>query len=108
MDINKLVGDKGEKLTIKILDKTPAGRLKSLSINGHQLNAATFRKRLNLPSSWIEFHTSVHTTVINTRGYGHGVGLCQYGANGMAQRGEDYQQILRKYYSGIVLYKLTY
>jgi stage II sporulation protein D len=49
-DINKLVGDKGEKVTIKILDKTPGGRLKSLSINGHQLDASSFRKRLNLPS----------------------------------------------------------
>ncbi|MDD3363939.1 MAG: stage II sporulation protein D [Syntrophomonas sp.] len=106
--INKLVGDKGDTLNIKILAQTPSGRLKSLSINGHQLDADTLRKGLNLPSSWIDFHPSVHTTVINTRGYGHGVGLCQYGANGMAQRGKNYHQILKKYYLGIDFYKLSY
>lgn len=107
-DINKLVNDKGDKLNIKIIARTPGGRLKSLSINGHQLDAGTLRTGLNLPSSWIEFHPSLHTTVINTRGYGHGVGLCQYGANGMAQRGKDYHQILKKYYSGIDFYQLAY
>jgi len=107
-DINKLVGDKGDTLNIKVLAQTPSGRLKSLSINGHQLDADTLRKDLNLPSSWVEFHSSAHTTVINTRGYGHGVGLCQYGANGMAQRGKDYHQILKKYYAGINFYILTY
>ena len=107
-DLNKLVGDKGKTLNIKILTQTPSGRLKSLSINGHQLDAGTLRTELKLPSSWLEFHPSVNTTVINTKGYGHGVGLCQYGANGMAQRGKDYHQILKKYYSGIVFYQLAY
>ncbi len=107
-DINKMVGGKGDTLSIKILALTPSGRLKSLSINGQQLDAGTLRTGLNLPSSWIEFQTSAHTTVINTRGYGHGVGLCQYGANGMAQRGKNYHQIIKKYYSGIDFYKLAY
>ncbi len=107
-DISKLVNEEGNKLTIKILSRTTSGRLKSLSINGHKLDAATLRKGLNLPSSWMEIYPAPNTTMINTRGYGHGVGLCQYGANGMAQRGKDYHQILSKYYSGIEFYQLTY
>jgi stage II sporulation protein D len=107
-DINKLVEEKGNILSIRILAKTPGGRLKSLSINGHQMDGGTLRARLNLPSSSIEIHPSIHTTVIKTRGYGHGVGLCQYGANGMAQRGKNYHQILKKYYSGIDFYKVDY
>ena len=39
------------------------------------------------------------------RGYGHGVGLCQYGAMGMSQEGYDYTQILRFYYRGAELRK---
>ncbi|UCC40826.1 MAG: SpoIID/LytB domain-containing protein [Candidatus Aminicenantes bacterium] len=40
------------------------------------------------------------------RGFGHGVGLCQVGAVGMAQTGADYEEILKKYYRGIKLRKI--
>ena len=40
------------------------------------------------------------------RGWGHGVGLCQVGAYGMARAGADYQEILKKYYRGIKITKL--
>ena len=106
--INKVVNDKGNALKIKILSRTPGGRPKKLSINTHEIDATILRKALNLPSNWMEFESSSSSTIIRTRGYGHGVGLCQYGANGMAQRGKDYHQILKKYYKGISFYKLTY
>ncbi|MGB4303933.1 MAG: stage II sporulation protein D, partial [Syntrophomonadaceae bacterium] len=38
----------------------------------------------------------------------HGVGLCQYGAQGMALQGKNYQQILRHYYPRTRIYKLPY
>lgn len=106
--INKVVGDKGKSLNIKILNKTPGGRPKTISINKHQIDASTLRKELNLPSNWIDVKVSSDTTVIETHGYGHGVGLCQYGSDGMAKRGKDYHQILKKYYQGITFYKLSY
>ena len=40
------------------------------------------------------------------RGYGHGVGMCQVGAYGMALDGATYEEILKKYYKGIALEKL--
>ena len=40
------------------------------------------------------------------RGWGHGVGMCQVGAYGMALAGATYEEILKKYYSGIALQKL--
>jgi stage II sporulation protein D len=39
----------------------------------------------------------------NGKGWGHGVGLCQVGAYGMALAGADYKEILKKYYHGIDL-----
>jgi stage II sporulation protein D len=39
--------------------------------------------------------------VINTQGYGHGVGMSQYGANGMAEEGKKYQDIVQYYYQGV-------
>jgi stage II sporulation protein D len=106
--INKLVGGKGDSLKIKVLARTPGGRPKTFSINQQELDAVTLRKELKLDSNWIEFVPSAHSTIIKTQGYGHGVGLCQYGSNGMAQRGKDYHQILQKYYSGITFYNLGY
>lgn len=106
--INSLVGDKGDKLEIKILAYSPAGRAYQLSINGKTISAASFRQKLDLPSQWMTFHIKNKQTEIITRGYGHGVGLCQYGANGMAKQGKSYQQILKKYYQDIDIYKLSY
>lgn len=42
----------------------------------------------------------------NGQGYGHGVGMCQWGARGMAERGEDYKAILKRYYPGCQLRRL--
>ncbi len=106
--ITQLVGDKSSTLKIKIISKTPSGRAQIISINGKNIEATVMRQKLNLPSTWLNFLTSTRNTVIITRGYGHGVGLCQYGANGMAKRGKDYHQILKKYYQGISFYKLDY
>ena len=39
--------------------------------------------------------------ILNGNGWGHGVGLCQWGANGMAARGLTYREILAHYYSGV-------
>ena len=41
--------------------------------------------------------------VVQGRGYGHGVGLCQYGAAGFAARGGSYRAILERYYPGATL-----
>ena len=40
------------------------------------------------------------------RGWGHGVGMCQVGAFGMARRGAGYREILSHYYTGVVLVKV--
>jgi stage II sporulation protein D len=106
--IKKVVNDKGKSLEIKIISRTPGGRPQKISINQHQIDASMLRQELNLPSNWMEFKTSGSETTITTHGYGHGVGMCQYGANGMALRGQDYHQILKKYYKGVTFYKLTY
>lgn len=106
--IKKLVNDKGKSLQIKVLSRTPGGRPKNISINKHPIDAVAVRKALNLPSNWMEFEVSSKMTTIYTHGYGHGVGMCQWGANGMAQRGCTYHQILQKYYTGVSFYKIDY
>lgn len=98
----------GKDLRLSIASRTSSGRAKEISINGNKINAHTFRSQLKLPSTWIDFESKNGQTVILTRGYGHGVGMCQYGSNGMAREGYDYHQILEKYYRGIDFYKIPY
>lgn len=106
--INRLVGDHGNKLEIKIISRSPGGRVNQLSINGKPIYAANMRQQLNLPSQWMSFRIHDKQTEITTHGYGHGIGMCQYGANGLAKQGKDYQQILKKYYHDVDIYKLPY
>lgn len=48
---------------------------------------------------------AVQRFVFTGKGWGHGVGLCQVGAYGMALAGADYQDILRHYYTGVAIEK---
>jgi stage II sporulation protein D len=54
-----------------------------------------------LPSNRFEFEVSDDEVLVHGRGWGHGVGLGQYGALGRAERGETYQEILAAYYDGL-------
>ena len=82
---------------------TPGGRISLLSVGGKQYTGTEIRSRLGLDSAtfnWLIFADDITFTTI---GYGHGVGMCQYGANGMAENGYNYQDILAHYYPGTSL-----
>ena len=103
-----LVGGKVKYPDIRIISTSPAGRANQISINGKKIWASDLRRQLNLPSQWLSFKVGSQQTEITTRGYGHGLGMCQYGANGMAKRGHNYKDILNHYYQDIQIYKLPY
>lgn len=97
-----------DDLNVEVIEHTVSGRAKKLRINGNIMSAAQFRTLLNLPSTCWDFDVQQTELIVNSRGYGHGVGLCQYGANGMAQEGKSYKSILNHYYTGIDLKKVEY
>lgn len=90
-----------EKLNIKITKNTSSGRVKELQINGTLLSASSVFSKLNLKSTFFTIEQVGSNVHITTKGYGHGVGMSQYGANGMAIDGYRYDQILKHYYQGI-------
>ncbi|MBI4125015.1 MAG: SpoIID/LytB domain-containing protein [Deltaproteobacteria bacterium] len=59
-----------------------------------------------LKSTWFEVQHSPHSVSFRGLGYGHGVGLCQWGAKAMAEAGKSYQEILKFYYPKAVVRKL--
>jgi stage II sporulation protein D len=69
-------------------------------------NAGAGSDAEKLPSAWFQrIDLSRATLAVDGAGFGHGVGLCQYGAAGLAKAGHDWREILRFYYGGAELVK---
>lgn len=87
----------------QILNTTESGRVGQVRIGSKVLSGADVREKLDLRSNNFSVEIKDGKMVFNTIGYGHGVGMCQYGANGMAKEGMDYRQIITTYYTGVAL-----
>ena len=93
-------------LKIDILETTSTGRIKRLKINNLEFTGRDVAKRLSLRSNCFEIVKNKESVTINTKGYGHGVGMSQYGAQGMAKEGYTYDKILKHYYVGTEIKKI--
>lgn len=99
-----------EESNLSILRKGDSGRAIALSVDGKEVDAADLRIQLG--------STKMRSTLLNTlsisdgkvymsgRGYGHGVGMSQWGAYGMAQQGKTAEEIVNHYFRNITLEKL--
>ncbi|WP_378951045.1 stage II sporulation protein D [Pelosinus sp. sgz500959] len=87
----------------QIIDTTPSGRVGQIRIGNKIVSGLTVREKLNLHSTRFNVAIKDGKMIFDTVGYGHGVGLCQYGANGMAKAGHDYRQIITTYYTGVAI-----
>ncbi|AGL03811.1 stage II sporulation protein D [Desulfoscipio gibsoniae] len=86
---------------IKVVESTSTGRPKTLLINDRRLSASEIRQKLGLRSTNFTWQFKNDQIIFETVGYGHGVGMCQYGASGLAEHGYDYKQIINHYYTGV-------
>lgn len=106
--LHQALGLQSAGIHLNILSTTVSGRIKELKINDRTVTGEQLRSTLGLPSTWCSFQANGDGLTITSRGYGHGIGLCQFGANGMAKAGYDYQQILHHCYQGFELCRLPY
>ena len=102
---NKLGLNLNNDSVISILSYTDGGNIKEININGNNFSGKKVRELLGLRSADFDISISDNNANITTRGYGHGVGMSQYGANGMANAGYGYKDILSHYYPGTTLTK---
>lgn len=86
--------------------KSSSGRVISLKINDVSFKAMDVYNKLGLRSLDFNFERVGSNVIINTSGYGHGVGMSQYGALGMALEGYNYKDILFHYYTGVSIKKI--
>lgn len=82
---------------------TRSGRVESMTIGGQTLSGLALRQLFSLRSTDFTLTLRDGCFVFSVRGYGHGLGMSQHGANLMAQSGADYAEILQCYYPGTEL-----
>lgn len=80
---------------------TKAGTLMNIKIGGKDFSGEKLRDLLSLRSSAISLSMNNEGITVNVRGYGHGVGMSQYGADYLARQGYSWQEIIKHYYTGV-------
>lgn len=81
--------------------RSEAGGILHISVGGKEIKGTEFRKIFGLRSTNAEITADGGVVRFDVKGYGHGVGMSQYGANYLAKQGKDYKEILKKYYTGV-------
>lgn len=85
---------------------TEGGGVQTIEICNEIYTGVQLRSLLGLRSTAFHIETDAQTIAITTQGYGHRVGMSQYGANEMAESGSNWQQILQHYYPGTTLFPI--
>lgn len=94
-----------EPFTMEVLSRNESGRISSIRVGNQSYTGVQFRNLLGLRSADFDIEIQDGKLLITTRGYGHGVGMSQYGAKGMAESGYSCLQILSHYYPGTLVTK---
>lgn len=105
---NDLITKLGAKDFEKVIGKeerTESGTIKTITLCEKEFTGAKIRELFNLRSSNFKIEEKDGEYVFTVYGYGHGVGMSQYGANSYAKMGYSYEEILEHYYPGTILKK---
>lgn len=104
--LQKMKIGNSDKVVFSDIVKSDTGRVISININGVDFKGMDVYNNLGLKSLDFSLEQVGSNVVINTSGYGHGVGMSQYGALGMAKNGYNYRDILFHYYTGVTIKKI--
>lgn len=107
-DLSRSLGQPSDRVTVAT--RSDSGRVKTLLINGHPIGATDFRLAVGRALGWEKIRSDLYQMEdlgdrisFRGRGQGHGVGLCQTGADAMGAQGHTYREILDFYYPGTAL-----
>lgn len=112
-ELGAAAGLGGKAGAARVASRSPSGRAEKVEVTGGDrkvlLAATDLRQRLGfsrLPSLAFELEESWGDFVFDGRGQGHGAGLCQWGAAGLAREGRSYREILEHYYPGVEVVRM--
>lgn len=89
------------------ITRTQSERVSELKIEGHSFTGREIREKLDLQSSDFRIEQNKGHLIFTTKGFGHGIGMSQYGANEMAKAGKEYHEIIKYYYSDVEISPLN-
>ena len=92
---------------IKDVIRSDTGRVETATVGGVTATGQELRSVFSLRSTAFTVEETADAVTFRVTGYGHGVGMSQYGANTLAQEGKSWQEILRWYYTGITINDYT-
>ena len=95
------------KIYVNVLEETSTGRIKKIEINNKIFTGTEVAYYLGVRSNYFYIYIENNNVVVKTKGFGHGVGMSQYGAEGMANNGYTYKEILEHYYQGTTIKNLN-
>ena len=95
-----------DTLEINNEQRSNTNRVNEITINNTTFKGTEVRTKLSLRSTDFKIEIKESEIEITTKGFGHGVGMSQYGANGMAKDGYQYEEILKHYYQNTEIKKI--
>ena len=96
------------KNQINVIKRSESGSIKEIKVGSITMTGLQFRSILGLHSANISIKYYSNYVELSCKGYGHGVGMSQWGANFMGKSGKTYKEILKHYYQGVEVGKLKY
>ena len=103
-EILKILGV--NEINIQNVTRNDTNHVDNIVISNKEFKGTEFRNLLKLRSTDFEIERDGDKYLITTKGYGHGVGMSQYGANEMAKNGYNYREIISHYYQNVELIKI--
>ena len=108
VDLSRALGRQVNSVFVAL--RTESGRVKTVLVNGRPVSATDFRLAIGRALGWDKVRSDLYelqlqngSVTFRGRGQGHGVGLCQVGADSMGRQGHGYREILAFYYPGTAL-----
>lgn len=107
LGVKSLPAGAAAQSTIRIVEQTEGHRVKLLAVGGILLTGEEVREKLGLRSASFEWFLQKDRIMLTVFGSGHGVGMSQWGAQGMAKAGMSAEQIVKHYYTGAGIEKVS-
>lgn len=96
------------KSNVEIIGRSESGGVKEIRLGSEKVKGTDLRMLLKLNSTNFEFEITESEVNFSCKGYGHGVGMSQWGANVMAKENKGYEEILKHYYTGVEIVDLEF
>ena len=95
-----------EQDSIKIIELTESGRVKTIKFGNIEIAGTELRTLLGLKSTNFSFEIRDNSVIFFVKGYGHGVGMSQTGADSLAKQGLNYEDIIKHFYYNVEIVRI--